>query len=379
MVRRQVSRLAEYMARVNIHIVGELEVLPCRLGPLAGADTFAVFSPNWLTAHLRGDAIWHREYLLALKKEGVPARLVTSAGDISRGQRVIWRPTSTWVPHRWKYSIEKSVRLMGIAHEIEDRGGILTPNSRAISCYENKIDMHELFVEVGIRSPRTRAVTTAEEYISAVGATGFPVIVKGAYSSSSRHIYLIQDEDEAVRFWDEALAGETRNKNVKFPVGRLKLPVLVQEYLDIRRDCRVVFVGQEVVLSYWRINMSDAWMSTATRFGSEVVHEPFPIEWEGFLRDTIGRLDFPWGAFDLAWNNDDLSTEPFVLEVSPCFEANPPAPAGSADNYHRFKYESGYEYTMRAWKVIREIATAQVAYLLSQHRFRRPELELIAK
>jgi hypothetical protein len=40
--------------------------------------------------------------------------------------------------------------------------------------------------------------------------------------------------------------------------------------------------------------------------------------------DSFKRLEITTGAFDVAWENDDLDTEPFVLEVSPVYQPNPP-------------------------------------------------------
>ncbi|WP_264291210.1 hypothetical protein [Aliarcobacter butzleri] len=35
------------------------------------------------------------------------------------------------------------------------------------------------------------------------------------------------------------------------------------------------------------------------------------------------KFNLDTGAFDIAWNNDDLNTEPYFLEVSPFYQPNP--------------------------------------------------------
>ena len=80
--------------------------------------------------------------------------------------------------------------------------------------------------------------------------------------------------------------------------------------------------------------------------------------------DVIEKIDFPWGGFDIAWDNDDLESEPFVLEVSPCFDPNPPPPLKFADDYYKFKYSAGFRFQLCLKDTIRKIANAQLDYLL---------------
>jgi len=37
----------------------------------------------------------------------------------------------------------------------------------------------------------------------------------------------------------------------------------------------------------------------------------------------FSRLNIITGAFDIAWQNDDLESEPYILEVSPFYQPNP--------------------------------------------------------
>ena len=41
------------------------------------------------------------------------------------------------------------------------------------------------------------------------------------------------------------------------------------------------------------------------------------------LIQFLEKLNLDTGAFDIAWNNDDLNTEPYFLEVSPFYQPNP--------------------------------------------------------
>ncbi|HCW05853.1 MAG TPA: hypothetical protein DGG95_00615, partial [Cytophagales bacterium] len=60
-----------------------------------------------------------------------------------------------------------------------------------------------------------------------------------------------------------------------------------------------------------------------TSHGSGVDFESFPEQWREFIIDQFKRLNLTTGAFDIAWRNDDLSTQPLILEVSPNYQPNP--------------------------------------------------------
>ena len=54
--------------------------------------------------------------------------------------------------------------------------------------------------------------------------------------------------------------------------------------------------------------------------------KPCTRTWNSFLEKLpylLEKLNLDTGAFDIAWNNDDLNTEPYFLEVSPFYQPNP--------------------------------------------------------
>ena len=354
-----------YAVKAYIHTQGETMILPHSLKPANPNAATAILVPNGFTRYINSDAIWLREYVLALVRRNKSLNIVSSAEEVYPKQLVIWRPSEKWVQRRWRYSSKVSSTLAETARLIERRGAVIMPNSKVISYYENKVNMHDMFKREGVRSPATFAVNTMDEYIDASKKIGLPFIIKGAYGFSSSHIYLVDNDNDAYNFGKQiflAPGSKTQDEST----NSFQMPVLVQEYLNIRRDMRVIFVGKKIFISYWRINTSTSWKSTATSFGSKVIYESFPAHWLNFLMDVINKINFPWGGLDIAWNNDDFSCEPYVLEVSPCFEPNPPPPAEFGDNYYQFKYQSKHIYNLRIWETIRGISDAQVGYMLEQ-------------
>jgi len=71
--------------------------------------------------------------------------------------------------------------------------------------------------------------------------------------------------------------------------------------------------------------MGTEWKPTSTSHGSGVDFITFPEKWRDYIISTFQKLQITTGAFDIAWQNDDLETEPYFLEVSPFYQPNPPA------------------------------------------------------
>ena len=228
-----------YLAKALIHIQGESMVLPYYLKSSKNVGEIAVFAPNWLTSHFRGDAIWFREYILALTRRKVKLNLVSNVSEVQHGQMIIWRPSSKWVPSQLRFSGEKSEKLIELARSIERKGATPTPNSRVISYYENKINMHDLFTRVGVRSPCTYVINTKEEYDEVVGKISEPFIIKGPYSCSSLNIYLIENDEQDAKFreWMFPLQNENGKRGSD---NNLSLPILIRrlfKYQKRREGC----------------------------------------------------------------------------------------------------------------------------------------------
>ncbi len=162
----------------------------------------------------------------------------------------------------------------------------------------------------------------------------YPFIVKLIHSYESKGIFKISNETEFRSFMESM-----SNRNEEF---------LVQEILNMRKDIRIIFVDNKVEHFYWRINNSSDWRPTATSKGNSVDFESFPIEHKSVIEEYSRRLGLKIGAFDIAWQNDDLTSTPIVLEVSPVFSPNPKTNnRWELENYGDFKKKLrlfGYDY-----------------------------------
>ena len=265
--------------------------------------------------------------LAALCERGVRFRIVTGR-DIEhvRDARVLY----TIHPYNPERRADHSAGLMTALRALEAAGNTLYPSAAEAEWWENKVFMHRRFDELRIRCPRTivldgSVAPAAVDAALAEAKLGFPLLAKEPHSQGSAGVHKIDSAAELATLRSKlAATGEPE--------------LLVQELIDMRRDLRATCIGDEVVHHYFRINTSDEWSPTSTRRGSNVDFETFPEQWRSRIVDTLALCGMRTGAFDICWDGDDLTTEPIVLEVSPSYTPNPPAPPSFADRpYYAFK------------------------------------------
>ena len=87
-------------------------------------------------------------------------------------------------------------------------------------------------------------------------------------------------------------------------------------------------------------------MSRATVFGSITSYDIQLDKYKLFIKDFVKKTNFFMGGIDICWENDDLESDPYVLEVSHYFEINPP-PLNETVAYKIFKYTPEYYRTQQ--------------------------------
>lgn len=244
--------------------------------------------------------------------------------------------------------------LVSITKNLEAQLNNVFPNSTEVMLWENKAYMHQKFHELGVKTPDTVVFPTVDEVLSTDGLK-YPVLIKEEHSCSSVGVHKILSKSELSNLLDSPNF-RLKNKNV-----------IVQKLLNIRRDLRVIFVNEEIVLHYWRINLSSEWKPTSTGHGSRVDFDSFPEEWREFILSTFKKLKIRTGAFDLAWDCDDMSNEPYVLEVSTFYQPNPiPLEQYDLENYGDWKksVRISNSYQKAVVNVIRTIQEKFVSTIL---------------
>jgi hypothetical protein len=196
--------------------------------------------------------------------------------------------------------------LFHIVERLESQKNEVFPSLNQIKFWENKIFMHQKFEELNIRAPKSKIISTLNDINNF--KLNYPFLLKEPHSCSANGVHKINDEKSLNNFM-------LKNK--------LTSKLIFQELLNIKRDLRVILVGNEIVLHYWRINLADEWRPTSTGYGSKVDFVSFPEKWRDYIISAFKKLNLDTGAFDIAWENDDINTEPYILEVSPFYQPNP--------------------------------------------------------
>ena len=211
------------------------------------------------------------------------------------------------------FNIEKKENyaesLLLFLSDLEKQGNALIPRKSDAAYWENKEYMQQQFQNLNIPHPKTWIVSKAEQ-LPSEQILDFPVLYKPFHSSGSVGIVEVKDYASLL---------ETIEKEGRYGF-------FLQKRVNMTRDIRVIFVGDEIVLHYWRINNSKEWKPTSTGHGSSVDFDFFPEQWRDFIHQEYKKLNLKTGAFDITWENDDFDTTPLFLEVSPSYMPNPPQP-----------------------------------------------------
>jgi glutathione synthase/RimK-type ligase-like ATP-grasp enzyme len=168
--------------------------------------------------------------------------------------------------------------------------------------------MHKKFKQYNISEPQTELCSTMDEVLNL--GWDYPFLIKEEHSSASAGVHKINSQEDL----------EFHKANKTFKPNEY---IIVQKLVEMRKDLRVILVGDEIVHYYWRINNQDEWKPTSTGRGSSVDFEFFPEQWRNFIISEFKKFNIPTGAFDVTWDKDDLSTKPLILEVSPTYQVNP--------------------------------------------------------
>ena len=242
-------------------------------------------------------------YINSLSNKGIKFRRVKALDIGNYWDKTIYLPYD-------KYDkifglVDYTKQLFLIISELKKQRNVIYPTPNEYLLWENKAYMHEKFEELKIPHPKTGIFDSFDDMVPL--KPDFPFLIKEVHSCSANGVYKINNEADLISV-RESLSGTT---------------FLVQQLLNMRRDLRVTIVGDKIVHFYWRINNASEWKPTSTGHGSSVDFVNFPEKWRVFIIEQFLKLKIVTGAFDIAWENDDLSTIPLILEISPTYQLNP--------------------------------------------------------
>ncbi|HMZ47071.1 MAG TPA: hypothetical protein PKG56_05995 [Chitinophagaceae bacterium] len=247
--------------------------------------------------------------------------------------------------------------LSHISKQLEAQGNYVYPTSHEAMFWENKIHMHQQFKEHGINEPKTTFLTKSN-LKSQLELLKFPLLIKEPHSCSSLGIYKISSKAE--------LENLLTNKKLL----EQNEAIIAQQLINMRRDMRVTIVGEDdICLHYWRINKSKEWKPTATGYGSDVDFINFPEKWRSHILHTMKKLNLTSCGIDMTFENDDITTEPIFLEVSPFYQPNPPVDISKLDcpyGVYKKQFKLKNSWDKKFVEIIYTIELKLVKYFLNK-------------
>lgn len=123
------------------------------------------------------------------------------------------------------------------------------------------------------------ATETALEQIP--DTLGFPFVAKEPRNSMGRGVFLIED-------WAAWRAYAARHA-----------VLYAQEYLPLKRDLRVVYVGEKIVAAYWRYATEGEFLNNLAR-GGRIEFDGVPARALRLVEKVAARLEINHAGFDLA-------------------------------------------------------------------------------
>ncbi|MFZ0611692.1 MAG: RimK family alpha-L-glutamate ligase [Desulfobacterales bacterium] len=132
------------------------------------------------------------------------------------------------------------------------------PSYHTYKCVQDKIKQSALFTLTGIPQPRTRVFYGRRQKSTVGDYFTFPFVAKIPRGSAlGRGVFLIHTAEELQRF-----------------LARPH-PALIQEYVPLVRDIRVVIIGRRIAHAYWRINPAHDFRSNVA-VGAQIGLDPVP-------------------------------------------------------------------------------------------------------
>ena len=291
-------------------------------------------------------------FINRLNELNIPNQLVRDINELIPKDIVVHRLDSDIYNGSLANTEKCSQELYKLISDIENIGCICYPSAELMKYYENKVQLYKLFTDKGVKIPDSFLVSNINQYyeIREKLLKYLPVIIKACFSCSSNNIQQASNINELDNIIKNYFAS---NNSV----------ILIQKKIHFTREARLTYIGENIYHSYYRIKSSADKVSGATNYGSSISFTINTDRLKSFIKNFIDKTKFYIGGIDIVWENDDLNSDPYVLEVSPIYDINPP-PIGEYETlpYSMFK-KSGY-YESEKQKIYQFAANNILDYII---------------
>jgi len=168
------------------------------------------------------------------------------------------------------------------------------PSFHTYKFAQDKIRQTTIFQMMGLPHPRTHTFYGKQQKKQILNLFKYPFVAKKARGSSrGLHVYLIRNREDLTRYL--SCTG----------------PAYIQSYIPMNRDIRVVIIGKEVVLSYWRVLGTDPFRTNVFQ-GGHISFDPVPQKALDLALETASQCGWDDVGIDIVENNKRF----YVLEAN---------------------------------------------------------------
>ena len=289
----------------------------------------------YLPSHVNGcnSHLLSNCFLKSLKNRNIKSEIVEDIDLIKPNDIVIYRFGSEIYKGSLANTEQCSIENYKLINSLENKGCLCYPSAELMKYYENKVQLYYLFLDKNIKIPTSFLINNFNSYSDLRDEIKkhLPVIIKHCYSCSSNNIqqaFTIDELDNKIKQYYK------KNSSI----------ILIQKKIQFTREARLTYIGNNIYHAYYRIKNSSEDVSGATNYGSTISFTVDTKKLTPFITKFVEMTKFYIGGIDIVWENDNLDSEPYVLEVSPIYDINPP-PIGKFiyKPYSSFKTSEFYE------------------------------------
>ena len=176
------------------------------------------------------------------------------------------------------------------------------PSLNTYHFVQDKIRQTALFNLLNIPHPETKVFYGARQKREILKTFTFPFIAKKPRGSSmGRGVYLIHDKEELDQYLLSLSIMDSASES----------PGYIQEYCPHDRDIRVVIIGHEIALAYWRVSNSEDFRANIS-CGGDISFAPVPKKALELALHTAIRCGWDDVGLDLVENRGEF----FVIEAN---------------------------------------------------------------
>ena len=205
-----------------------------------------------------------KELIRASKEAGIPLKLIDAKKvyiNLFENANVLKKVFESVVLQRC-VSYFRGLHITAILENMEFT--VINPLNVSLTC-GNKLFTTLALTKAGVPTPKTVMAFTPQTALNALDALGYPAVLKPVVGSWGRLVAQVKDRESA-----QALI-ETREE---IRSALLRIYYIQEMVKRPPKDIRIIVIGDEVVVAYYRYSPPDDWRTNIARGG---VSKPCPI------------------------------------------------------------------------------------------------------